>query len=64
MQCVQWIQSLNTINDNVSDDSVVPENMVGQKETDYKFQPGFNCMKDKLGLNTKMARKFAEFHRE
>ena len=64
MQCVQWIQSLNTVNDNASDDSAVPESMMGQKKIDYKFQPGFNCLKDKFGLNTKMANKFTEFHSE
>ena len=55
MQCVQWIQALNTTNDNISDDSAVPESMVGQKQIDYKFQPGFNFLKDRIGLDTKMA---------
>ena len=43
---------------------VVPEHMVGQKQMNYKFQPGFNFLKDKFGLNAKMTSNIAEYHSE
>ena len=40
----------------------VAEHMVGQQQTNYKFQPGFDFLEDKFGLDTKMASKIAKFH--
>ena len=44
--------------------NVVTKCMVGQEQMDYRFQLGFNRLEDKFGLNTKMASKTVEFHRE
>ena len=57
IQYVQQIQSLSTANDNVLDNNAVAECMVGQKQTDYRVQHGFNCLEDNFGLDTKMANK-------
>ena len=59
---VHWIQSLSTANYNVYNDNAVLEGMVGKKQMDYRFQPGFNCLEDKFSLNTKIASRITEFH--
>ena len=43
------------------DNNSVAECMMGQKQTDYRVQHGFNCLEDNFGLDTKMASKITEF---
>ena len=33
----------------------------GQKQMDYRFQPGFDCLENEFDFHTKMASKIVDF---